>query len=284
VLDVIHSPMRLQADPARVVVRPFHIPIEAHPTTGGPGRVRRIVNAVLAMDTDTAHAELELVLRDFEARHWQTRNVFMTRYRAIEAGLGLDSSTIPEEKQQLIGAYFCHEYSYAAAALMNPSIVAHPDQSGLGQGAVRIALSLRSVGEGHISSVAFREGIVGPGPVFELMPQPPFATAADTAVDLPDGGVEVHRNRDSSLSGTVLFPMTEAQRNGLEDLRLVEFTHDDGTVEWLGTYTAYNGSAIRSELLRTPRFPFLHPASDGRTGGAQQGHGAVPPGGSAGNT
>jgi hypothetical protein len=151
----------LQADPARVVVRPFHIPIEANSVPGRPGRVRRIVDSVLEMSMEAAHAELELVLRDFEARHWQTRSVFMTRYAVIEQALPLDGSAIPEEKKQLIGAYFCHEYSYAAAALMNPSIVPHPDQSGLTQGAIRIAMSLRAVGEGHISSVAFREGILG---------------------------------------------------------------------------------------------------------------------------
>jgi hypothetical protein len=156
--DVIHCPLRLFADPARVVVRPFHIAIEDHPTNGRPGRVRRIADAVLAMEESEAAAELELVLRDFEARHWQTRNVFMTRYAEIEAALELEGSTISEIKKQLIGAFFCHEYSYAAAALMNPSIVRHPDQSGLSRGAVRIAISLRAVGEGHISSVAFREG------------------------------------------------------------------------------------------------------------------------------
>ena len=253
-IDVVHAPLKLAADPARVVVRPFHIPIEAGKVAGRPGRVRRIVDAVLALGADETEAELELVLRDFEARHWQTRNVFDTRYAAIERALGLDGSTITHHKRQLIGAYFCHEYSYAAAALMNPSIVLHPDQSGLSGGAMRIAMSLRAVGEGHISSVAFREGILGPGTAFELMPEPPFATAADTAKELDRGAVEVHRHRDSSLSGTVLFPITEAQRNGLEDLRLVQFTHDDGSVEWLGTYTAYSGSTIRSELLRTHDF------------------------------
>src|SRR5688572_13875858 len=184
--------MRLQADPARVVVRPFHIPIEAHSVPGRPGRVRRIVDSVLLMSPEVAHAELELVLRDFEARHWQTRDVFMGRYDVIRDALQLDDAAIPPEKKQLIGAYFCHEYSYAAAALMNPSIVAHPDQSGLSKGAIRIAMSLRAVGEGHISSVAFREGILGPGPSFELMPEPPFATAADSAVELDAGAIEVH--------------------------------------------------------------------------------------------
>ena len=253
-LDTIHCPLRLQADPARVVVRPFHIPIEANATPGKPGRVRRIVNAVLDLSEPEANAELALVLRDFEARHWQTRNVFRTRYRAISAALQLDDDAISETLQQLIGAYFCHEYSYAAAALMNPSIIPHPDQSGLSNGALRIAMSLRAVGEGHISSVAFREGILGPGATFELMPEPPFATAADSASELANGAIEVHRNRDSSLSGTVLFPMTAAQSKGLEDLRLVQFTNDDGSLEYLGTYTAYNGANIRSELLRTDDF------------------------------
>jgi predicted GH43/DUF377 family glycosyl hydrolase len=253
-LDVIHSALRLQADPARVVVRPFHIPIGGASTPGRPGRVRRIVDSVLALDEEMADVELELVLRDFEARHWQTRSVFMARYAQIETALSLDSDVISEIKKQLIGAYFCHEYSYAAAALMNPSVVPHPDQSGLSEGAVRIAMSLRSVGEGHISSVAFREGILGPGAAIELMSEPPFATAADGAVEIGNGAIEVHRHRDSSLSGTVLFPMTAAQSNGLEDMRLVQFTHDDGTVEWIGTYTAYNGASIRSELLRTSDF------------------------------
>ena len=251
---MIHCPLRLLPDPARVVVRPFHIPIDAGVTSGRPGRVRRIVDSVLALDEEMADIELELVLRDFEARHWQTRNVFMIRYAEIEAALNLDSDVISEIKKQLIGAYFCHEYSYAAAALMNPSVIPHPDQSGLSDGALRIAMSLRAVGEGHISSVAFREGILGPGATVDLMPEPPFATAAHSATEVGNGAIEVHRHRDSSLSGTVLFPMTAAQSNGLEDMRLVQFTHDDGSTEWLGTYTAFNGASIRSEMLRTSDF------------------------------
>src|SRR3546814_10578530 len=74
----------------------------------------------------------------------------------------LDTSAISPIKRRLIGAYFCHEYSYAAAALMNPSIVLHPDQSGLDRDQLRFVMSMRAVGEGHISSIAFREGIAGP--------------------------------------------------------------------------------------------------------------------------
>jgi predicted GH43/DUF377 family glycosyl hydrolase len=249
----------LQADASRVVVRPFHIAVEPRTHGGRTGRVWRIVDAVLALDQAEAEAELDLVLRDFEARHWQTRSVFVQRYSEIEQVLGLQSVAISTIKRQLIGAYFCHEYSYAAAALMNPSVVPHPDQTGLSKGSMRLVMSLRAVGEGHISSIAFREGILSPGEQFELAPEPPFATAANssshdvTSLDY-DGPVTVHRHVDSTISGTVLFPMTPAQRNGLEDLRLVRFTHDDGHLEWIGTYTAYNGSAIRSEMLRTRDF------------------------------
>jgi len=249
---VMHWPMRLQADASRVVVRPFHLPIDSR--QGQKSRPRRIVDGVLAMDEAQAKRELDAVLKDFEARHWQTRSVFRTRYAQMAAALALDDDAISDIKQQLIGAFFCNEYSYAAAAIMNPSIVRHPDQSGLSKGSSRIVMSLRTVGEGHISSIAFREGILSPGTRFELAPEPPFATAADSAKELGNGAIEVHRHRDSTLSGTVIFPITSAQSKGLEDLRLVEFTHDDGSTEWLGTYTAYNGESIRSEMIRTTDF------------------------------
>jgi predicted GH43/DUF377 family glycosyl hydrolase len=248
----MHWPMRLQADASRVVVRPFHLPIDAQ--KGQKSRPRRIVEGVLAMDEEQAKRELNAVLKDFEARHWQTRSVFRTRYAQMALALALDDDAISDIKQQLIGAFFCNEYSYAAAAIMNPSIVRHPDQSGLSEGSSRIVMSLRTVGEGHISSIAFREGILSPGTRFELAPEPPFATAADSAKELSNGAIEVHRHRDSTLSGTVIFPITSAQSKGLEDLRLVEFTHEDGSTEWLGTYTAYNGESIRSEMIRTTDF------------------------------
>jgi predicted GH43/DUF377 family glycosyl hydrolase len=254
-LDLFTHDLRLHADPSRVVVRPFHI-AWAGPQVG-PSRTERLVREVLAMNPAQARAQLEVVLKDFEARHWQTRRVFMTRYDEIEQQLGLDGSRIGDEKRQLIGAYFCHEYSYAAAALMNPSVVPHHDQSGMPPGAQRIVMSMRAVGEGHISSVAFREGIITDDNELTLAPEPPFATAVDAVGhedELPVGPVTVYRHRDSTLSGTVIFPVTDQQSKGLEDLRLVEFTHDDGAKEWIGTYTAYNGSAIQSELMRTKDF------------------------------
>jgi len=254
-LAVHYDALRLRADPSRVVVRPFHLPHQ--PDINGQTRSERIVEHVLSLDSPAIQSELLLVFKDFEARHWQTRKVFEKRFKQVEDHLGLEGSKLSQDVQELIGAYFCHEYSYAAAALMNPSVVRHPDQSGLQPGSIRLIMSLRAVGEGHISSVAFREGIVSDQREFELMPEPPFATAANSATlasAREDGPIMIHRDRDVSISGTVLFPITDAQRNGLEDLRLVSFTHPDGSTEWLGTYTAYNGYQIRSELLRTHDF------------------------------
>ncbi|WP_375404541.1 glycoside hydrolase family 130 protein [uncultured Sphingomonas sp.] len=256
-MDVFNHSLRLHADPSRVVVRPFHIAWRKNGES--PSRTERLVAEVLAMTEEQAHELLEIVLKDFEARHWQTRRVFMTRYDEIKDLMELDGAAISDGKRQLIGAYFCHEYSYAAAALMNPSAVPHFDQSGMQAGSMRILMSLRAVGEGHISSVAFREAIITDANELLLAPEPPFATATDTdgrhdAEDLPSGPVTVHRHRDSTLSGTVIFPITQAQTKGLEDLRIVQFTHDDGEPEWIGTYTAYNGSVIQSELMRTRDF------------------------------
>jgi predicted GH43/DUF377 family glycosyl hydrolase len=254
------SPLRilgekLSADPSRVVLRPFHLAWQA--SVSEPSRAAQLVDDILRLDTDQAELELDLVWKDFSERHWQIGRIFDERFAEIAEDLRLDVGAVPPVKRRLIGAYFCHEYSYAAAALMNPSIVPHPDQSGLGPQQQRFVMSMRAVGEGHISSVAFREGIIGPDGDFSLWPQsgPAMAAVADDRHHIePYDAVTVHRQPDSPISNSVLFPVTEAQRNGLEDLRLVQFTHDDGRKEYLGTYTAYSGHSIRSEILRTSDF------------------------------
>ena len=248
-------PLRLKADPSRVVVRPFHLAWQGN--RSNPGRARRLVDAVLSLGDREVGQQLSSVMQDFERRHWQTRKIFLKRFDQISEMLDLSLDGIGDKRKQLIGAYFCHEYSYCAAALMNPSIVPHPDQSGLDRQTVRILMSLRAVGEGHISSIAFREGLVSSNGAFQLASEPPFATAAD-APDLDgiygDGPVTLFRQEDTNLSGMVIFPVTPAQANGLEDLRLTHFTHDDGRQEYFGTYTAYSGRDIRSELLCTAMF------------------------------
>lgn len=246
---------RLRADPSRVVLRPFHLGWQS--PGAPPDRAHRLVADVLALSAERAKSEYEAILIDFGERHWQTEQLFDERFIELEQGLRLDGKGMPAYRRRLIAAYFCHEYTYAAAALMNPSIVPHPDQSGMEGGATRFVMSLRAVGEGHISSIAFREGIANPDGTFALWPQSSFATALDqdhTAPSNGNGSVTVYRHAESSLSNSVIFPITEQQRNGLEDLRMVRLQHDDGSFEWVGTYTAYSGKSIRTELLRTRDF------------------------------
>lgn len=237
------------------MLRPFHLAWQG--TASAPGRAARLIEAVQALGEEEIERQLHGVMRDFESRHWQARAMFLRRFGQICELLDLDLGDLSDQRKQLIGAFFCQEYSYAAAALMNPSIVPHPDQTGLDKDTCRVVMSLRAVGEGHISSVAFREGLVSSDGAFELAAEPPFATAADAPdVDglYEDGPIEVLRDDNSNLSGTVIFPVTPAQAGGLEDLRLTQFTHDDGSKEYIGTYTAYSGRDIRSEMMRTHDF------------------------------
>ncbi|MFY8076921.1 MAG: glycosidase, partial [Sphingorhabdus lacus] len=144
-VDLFQHELRLHADPSRVVVRPFHLAWQA----SGPDieRVGKLVGDIIGLDPRTVRSEMGIVLNDFADRHWQLERVFDDRYKQIEFALKLDGASIKRNTKRLIGAYFCHEYSYAAAALMNPSVVRHPDQSGLQHGSVRVLLSLRAVGE-----------------------------------------------------------------------------------------------------------------------------------------
>lgn len=237
------------------MVRPFHLAWNSQ--SGDPSRTEKLVAQVLALSEEDAVEELEQILVEFEERHWQTRRVFRRRFAQVATVIDLDSQSLSDARQQLIGAYFCHEYSYAAAALMNPSVTRHSDQTGMPDGCIRIVLALRAVGEGHISTIAFREGIVRADGTLTLSPQTPYATALDAA--WPEGKpaagtVIAHRDPDSTLTGSVIFPFTAAQANGLEDLRITRVDHGGGDFEWVGTYTAYSGRSIQSELLRTRDF------------------------------
>jgi predicted GH43/DUF377 family glycosyl hydrolase len=132
--------------------------------------------------------------------------------------------------------------------------VPHVDQSGLRPGDQRFIMSLRTVGEGHISSISFREGILAADGELSLWPQPELSIAATSRDPRPVDSVIAHRPQTVPISGMVMFPFTDAQRNGLEDLRLTRFEEGDGSYVYYGTYTAYSGMGIRSELMITKDF------------------------------
>ncbi len=142
---------RILGDPRRVIAR-LHVP-------GSPQRIDRIVQRVLALPEASAAALLEQVMLDFASRHRNIDQIFMRHLKAVKDHLP-EGARMSATKHKLIGAYFTMEYSIESAALFNPSIVAHPDQSGTAAGALRFILSLRATGEGHISSIVFRSGIL----------------------------------------------------------------------------------------------------------------------------
>ena len=245
----------LQPDRKRVLLRPFLLPNEE--------RAQTICAQVMALPESEVHALWEQVRVEFGERHAKTHEFLQRRYAQVQHCLPV-GQTISEERQLLLGAHFCHEYSLEAAALFNPSIVPHLDQSDLPPGSLRFILCLRATGEGHISSITFRTGVVDAGSNITittptrycLAPTQTPPVAGEKLVMLPQSDYEVRFADDSRLSERVLFPTTPAQSNGIEDARFVLFQNDDGTKTYYATYTAYDGRNILPQFIETP--DFLH--------------------------
>ena len=160
-LNVERLPLTLRPDPSRVLVRPF-LPTMVGPTAINPidsPRALKILSRILSLTEEEVHALLEDVLREFGTRHQRIRDIFAKRFAQVEGYLPTDRR-LSEERQLLVGSYFTSEYSLESAGLFNPCIIPHPDQSHIAEGSIRIILSLRATGEGHISSITFRSGVV----------------------------------------------------------------------------------------------------------------------------
>jgi predicted GH43/DUF377 family glycosyl hydrolase len=246
----------LHPDPARVIVRPFKPttePRDLNPTE--KTRANHIVERVLALDPKIAAHVLADVLENFQGRHRNLLETFEARADVMDQALAAHG-TFSRVQRQLIGAYFLNEYSFEASALFNPSIVPHPDQSEAPKGGLRFILSLRAVGEGHISSLTFRTGTIAADGGLTVDPTARLASSprVKLRVPKPDGDeIELTFNPDEELSERVIFPVTDSQSNGIEDVRFVEF-NDGGRKTYYATYTAYSGKAIRSELIETSDF------------------------------
>jgi predicted GH43/DUF377 family glycosyl hydrolase len=145
------SPTVLRPDPSRVLLRRFD--------PGDAQRMRGIIERIMAVPEPTVGLLLEQVTADFSQRHLYLWLRFLNRFEQLRELLPANAH-ISEQRRLLIGSYFLSEYSLESAALFSPSMVEHPDQTGLPAGAVRFILSLRATGEGHISSITFRSGII----------------------------------------------------------------------------------------------------------------------------
>ena len=300
----------LRPDASRVLFRPFN-PM-------GEERPLRLIARILSLPEEEASEMLSQVLAEFKTRHQRLLDYFLVRFESVRHFLPTDQP-LSNERKLLIGAYFTNEYSLEAAALFNPSIVPHPDQEGLPAGALRFILSLRATGEGHISSITFRTGVIdAEGKILVDTPSryvttpdhiPPvsydkaifwrqlqelgiadniaetilktlgegftvdglsqeiqylrryaqhrnseFDRTASRLLNLAKSNYEVVYSSDQPLTERVIFPTSPNESNGIEDARFVRFTDDDGSVNYIATYTAYDGRVTIPQLLETSDF------------------------------
>ncbi|MGD0135393.1 MAG: glycoside hydrolase family 130 protein [Bryobacteraceae bacterium] len=150
-MQVRRSGVIIEPDLRRVLLRPF--------TPGDSQRVVRIIERVMSLTEDQVGVLLDEVSAEFSKRHQHIRKIFLERFEQVRDMLPAGAQ-LSDQRRLLIGSYFLAEYSLEAAALFNPSIVPHPDQTDLPAGALRFIMSLRATGEGHISSITFRTGII----------------------------------------------------------------------------------------------------------------------------
>ena len=246
----------LRPDPARLILLPFKPATEPHefnPTD--MTRANHIVDLVLAMDLPVAQRLLDDVLADFAGRHHDLPAQFEARANEMAGIMGAHEGVCSVQRQ-LIGSYFLREYSYESTALLNSSIVRHPDQTRATEGGMRFLLSLRAIGEGHISSLTFRSGNIAAHGTVSIDPPGRLAiipTLTKRIVSDQGDDVEVAFDPADPMGSRVIFPLTVSQSNGIEDARFVAFA-DAGKTTYYATYTAYSGRAIRSELIETSDF------------------------------
>ncbi|MFZ4545808.1 MAG: response regulator [Bacteroidales bacterium] len=317
--SINRKPIRFYSDPKRVIVR-FFFP-------GPETRVQTIIQKVVEMPEEAAMLSLNQVLRDFSARHRNISRIFQKHFdrtRDIMNGKVGDLTTLSVYKKLLIGAFFSSEYSIESAAFFNPSMIEDPDQSGLQEGQKRVIISFRATGEGHISSIAFRGGILDANNNLEMIPTGRLIDEAENvynftykkdvfyqklsevyggsealgedpvltyvlqklrpefdynelyrAIDetkremkpddkqrkmlqiiswLGDSHYRISFSLDTSISDRVIFPISAAESNGIEDARFVKFTDDNGLERYYATYTAYNGVSIMPMMITTKSF------------------------------
>ena len=308
-LAVKRLPVTFASDNRRVITRFFD--------PGGQLRIQNVVERVAQLPDDDVARLLDEVFQRFRTRHNSIASVLEQNYRNASALVGLRGDH-DANRRLLIGSYFTMEYSIESAALFNPSIVPHLNQQNLPEGAIRFVMSLRATGEGHVSSIVFRTGVIYSDHRIQMDPPSrfthPIKVFPDKRYDrdlfrrklkdirVPLSTVEAVLSRvddsftmeqleraivaagqadpkkfrsndavqgirwlarsnyqlelppNAEASELVIFPQNSNESRGIEDLRLVRFTNDDGTAIYYGTCTAYDGYRILPELIETSDF------------------------------
>jgi predicted GH43/DUF377 family glycosyl hydrolase len=231
---------RLEADPTRVIARLFVPGQEGFEHQDS--RAGAVLARILALDEDDVRAALDDVVTRFDRRHRDLRGTFCRHARELADRLS-PGTKLSDARMLLLGATFTSEYAIEGAALCNPSIVAHPDQSGTPAGSLRFVMSVRGIGEGHGSSIGFRTGVVdaaGRVTVDEVAPFAAIGTVVPTLLDAVVFRSELTRLRDAGEAADyVLDPLGD--RFTRPDL--------DEQLDKLQTHVTTRGRAARTMSL-----------------------------------
>ena len=248
--------LSLPPDQEAVLLQPFGpIAIRQPYTANETGKLRATTDRLCKLSDAECAALLDDVTRHYAHRHIDWESMVADRWDKVRHGI-LDADGIGGVRQQLIGAFFLCEYTFKSTAYFNPSLVPHPDQSDAGRGELRVVMAVRAVGEGHISSAVFRQGTIRAdgtldieeaAGVYQMGQLRGFSLREGTMTEAKTA--EVGFAHEADISSRVLFPLTAATSNGIEDVRLVEL---EG--RYYGTYTAYDGRHIVSQMMETEDF------------------------------
>jgi predicted GH43/DUF377 family glycosyl hydrolase len=212
---------QLGPDHTRVLLRPY-VP--------GAALVRSIIARVLDADEDVIEHKLARVLGDFATRHHQLEDILLSHYQLVSTGIA-DDGALTRARKLLIGAHFSGEYALESAALFNPSMVPHPDQTDVPPGSLRFIMSLRATGEGHVSSIEFRSGLLTAAGAIELQPPTSLVSAPVVAHNPTYHKIPFIcklREMDCDLAVSTRVTDALAERFTLEQLREVLRSLDDG--------------------------------------------------------
>lgn len=256
---------KLFPDPKRVLLQFFEL---------NPARTKKVIQRVFSLDEKEVINILNKVFNDFSKRHKNFEEIILSNFKKVEKYIQ-SPDLMSRDRKMLIGSYFSKEYSISAAALFNPSMVPHPDQSKIEKDSLRFVMSLRATGEGHISSIEFREGIIDKNSEVHLQKKSRYITqpkiiklkqdeilieklkytanSKSEIKDLLDSNYICNFSDDVQLSERVLFPYSKSESVGMEDARFVRF-NDKNDFTYFGTYTAYNGRKFRTQIIETKDF------------------------------
>ena len=246
-LRVTRTQHRLLPDPQRIILR-LHLPREEI-SAEGRSRVALLLDRILALPEEEIPAAWEAVRAAFSSRHRDLESVLADHFRLVSRHRKC-TEQLSRERELLIGAYFTHEYSIEGASLCNPSLVPAQDQSGLPGGVLRFIMSMRAVGEGHLSSIEFRSGEIESDGKIVFDPTSPFVFSGRRApnpsyaknvfaLKLEDLGVwnEISQSILDSLperfSFDALFDAIEAVKSAQMPRAMSRETFD--RIHWLAT-------------------------------------------------